>query len=106
MFEWYLKWGVILTKNNLARRNWQGSQQCCFCYEDETIQHVFFDCRFIRLVWVSVYAAWGLPKPSNVSILFGNWLNSIPKFYQPLVLLGAAVLCWSVWCCRNAVIFY
>ena len=25
IFLWYLKQGVILTKHNLARRNWQGS---------------------------------------------------------------------------------
>ena len=29
IFLWYLKRGVILTKDNLAKRNWQGSQQCC-----------------------------------------------------------------------------
>jgi len=38
--------------------------------------------------------------------MFGNWLNSIPKDYKPLVLVGAAALCWSAWRCRNAVVFY
>jgi hypothetical protein len=38
--------GVILTKNNLARWNWQGRKQCCFFHKDETIKHLFFDCRF------------------------------------------------------------
>ena len=90
----------------MARRNWQGSQQCCFCHEDETIQYIFFDCRFTRLVWASVYAAWGLPKPSSVSNMFGNWLIGTPKDYKSLVLVGAAALCWSVWRCRNAVVFY
>ena len=27
VFLWYLRKGVILTKDNLARRNWQGNQQ-------------------------------------------------------------------------------
>ena len=40
-FLWYLKRGVILTKDNLTKRNWQGNQQCCFCHENETIQHLF-----------------------------------------------------------------
>ena len=106
IFLWYLKQGVILTKDNLARRNWQGSQQYCFCYEDETIQHLFFGCRVTRLVWASVYAAWGLPKLSGVSNMFENWLNGISKDYKPLVLVGAAALCWSVWRCRNAMVFY
>ena len=50
IFLWYLKQGVILTKHNLARRNWQGSQQCRFCHKDETIQYLFFDCHVTRLV--------------------------------------------------------
>ena len=37
--------------------------------------------------------------------MFGSWLSGIPKEYKPLVLLGAVALCWSVWLCRNAVVF-
>ena len=47
-----------------------------------------------------------LPKLSSVSNIFGNWLNGIPKDYNPLVLVGAAALCWSIRRCRNAVVFY
>ena len=69
------------------------------------MQHLFIDCHVTRLVWALIYAAWGLPKPSSVSNMFGNWLNGIPKDYKPLVLVGAAALCWSVWHCRNVVVF-
>ena len=57
------------------------------------------------MVWASVYAAWGIPKPRNESSIFGSWLNRLPKKFKPLVLVGAAVLCWSVWLYRNAVVF-
>ena len=57
------------------------------------------------MVWATVYAAWGIPKPCNMQRMFGSWLNGIPKEYKPLVLLGAAVLCLSVRLCRNAVVF-
>jgi hypothetical protein len=50
IFMWYLQRGVILTKDNLAKRSWQGSKVCCFCHKDETIQHLFFDCRFAQAV--------------------------------------------------------
>ena len=43
IFLWYLRRCVILTKDNFAKQNWQGNQQCCFCRENETIQHLFFD---------------------------------------------------------------
>ena len=65
----------------------------------------FFDCRFARMIWASVYAAWGIPKPHNMPRMFGSWLNGIPKEYKPLILLGAAALCWFVWLCRNDVVF-
>jgi hypothetical protein len=32
---------VVLTKDDLAKRNWDGSKQCSFCLHDETIQHFF-----------------------------------------------------------------
>jgi len=41
IFLWYLKRGVILTKDNLARRSWNGDTKCCFCHHPETIQHLF-----------------------------------------------------------------
>jgi hypothetical protein len=37
IFLWYLKRGVILTKDNLARQNWNGDKKCCFCHHPETI---------------------------------------------------------------------
>jgi hypothetical protein len=39
-FLWYLIKSVILTKDNLANRNWQGSKQYCFCHKIETINHL------------------------------------------------------------------
>jgi len=41
IFMWYLKWGVTLTKDNLARRNWHGDKCCGFCHLPESIQHLF-----------------------------------------------------------------
>jgi len=36
VFMWFLKRGVILTKDNLAKRNWEGSKLCSFCSGHET----------------------------------------------------------------------
>ncbi|WVZ83658.1 hypothetical protein U9M48_030784, partial [Paspalum notatum var. saurae] len=48
IFMWYIKRGVLLTKDNLARRNWNGYQGCCFCNSNESIQHLFFDCHLAK----------------------------------------------------------
>ena len=33
IFMWYLLKGIVLTKDNLARRNWNGSLRCCFLWK-------------------------------------------------------------------------
>jgi hypothetical protein len=33
IFMWYMYKEVVLTKDNLARRNWNGGKQCCFCHK-------------------------------------------------------------------------
>jgi hypothetical protein len=30
-----MKKEVVLTKDNLARQNWDGSKKCCFCRRDD-----------------------------------------------------------------------
>ena len=57
------------------------------------------------MVCASVYEAWGIPKPRNMANMFGSWLNRVHKDFKPLVLVGAAALCWSVWLCINGVVF-
>jgi hypothetical protein len=41
IFLWYLKNGVVLTKDNLVKRQWKGCTKCCFCDVSESIQHLF-----------------------------------------------------------------
>jgi hypothetical protein len=38
IFLWFLKKGVTLTKDNLAKRNWNGSKVGSFCSSLETIK--------------------------------------------------------------------
>ncbi|WVZ96849.1 LOW QUALITY PROTEIN: hypothetical protein U9M48_042432 [Paspalum notatum var. saurae] len=40
-FLWYLQYGVILTKDNLAKLSWQGSLTYTSCHKEETINHLF-----------------------------------------------------------------
>ena len=50
IFAWYLRRGVILTKDNLIKRNWHGSPQCVFCHHEKTIKHLFFQCKLARSI--------------------------------------------------------
>ena len=89
---------VILTKDNIIKRNWHGSKQCCFCHKDETICHLFFECRLARMVWVAIHGNFGLAEPHSVAHIFGRGISAD---FKPLVLLGVAATCWSMWMDTN-----
>ena len=72
IFAWYLHRGVILTKDNLIKRNWHGSPWCVFCHHDDTIKHLFFQCKLARSIWSVIQIASGLYSPSSVVNIFGN----------------------------------
>ncbi len=103
IFLWYLHRGVVLTKDNLTKRKWQGNKNCCFCCNDETIRHLFFKCRFSHFAWSIIQVASGFPPPHCVAHIFGSWLDGIYNNLKAHVLLAAT--CWSLWLCRNNVVF-
>jgi len=105
IFLWFLNRGVILTRYNLARRNWHGSKTCVFCQHDESIKHLFFECKFARAVWAIVQVASNLYPPRSARNMFGNWLRGIDKQFSAHILVGAAALCWTMWLTRNDVVF-
>jgi hypothetical protein len=105
IFLWYLRRGIILTKDNLAKRNWQGSLICVFCHKEETINHLLFECRLAHSVWSVFRFATGINQPQNVNHMFGDWLHGFNSGIQIVFLLGATVICWALWICRNDLVF-
>ncbi|SPT17260.1 unnamed protein product [Triticum aestivum] len=57
VFMWFVHKQVILTKDNLIKRNWTGPTRYSFCDRDETIKHLFFDCPLARVLWRTVHIA-------------------------------------------------
>jgi hypothetical protein len=52
VFMWLVQMNAILTKENLAKRNWQGDKRCSFCTENENMTHLFFECGFLDIFGV------------------------------------------------------
>jgi hypothetical protein len=50
-FMWFLHWKIILTKDNLIKRQWTGNEACCFCNCKEYIQNLFFECPLAKVIW-------------------------------------------------------
>ena len=105
IFGWYLRRGVILTKDNLVKHKWLESSQCVFCHHNETIKHLFFQCRFARSIWSCIQVAYDLYPPTSVANIFGNWLHGIDHRFITLIRVGALAVIWSLWLCRNDKVF-
>jgi cellulose synthase/poly-beta-1,6-N-acetylglucosamine synthase-like glycosyltransferase len=93
---WFLHRKVLLTKDNLANRNWQGSKKCCFCAQDESIQHLFISCPIAKIVWRIVYMAFNIIPPANITNLFGNWLAGVEKKDKVQIRVGICGLLWAI----------
>ena len=42
---------------------------------------------------------------SSIPHLFGSCLRGFQKDLKPIIILGAAATCWSIWLCRNDLVF-
>ena len=105
IFMWYLKRGVILTKDNLARRNWQGDKLCSLCHLPETIQHLFFDCYNAKFLWRAIHILYGIVPPTSINVLFDSWSKQGNKNLNMLLLTAASALLWALWISRNEIVF-
>src|SRR6185312_1026513 len=92
----FLQRGVILTKDNLTRKNRKGSLKCCFCNCNESITHLLFDCHHAKEICKIVYLATGLTPPRSISNMLENWLSNFDNNERPIVLVGVAVLSWAI----------
>jgi hypothetical protein len=105
VFMWFVHKQVILTKDNLAKRNWTGSRRCSFCDHDESIKHLFLDCPMAKILWRSVHIAFNITPPNTINTLFGTWLDGIDSETARHIRVGVCALLWAVWNCRNDLVF-
>lgn len=73
-FHWKLKFscgicgkGLILTKDNLFKRKWQGCVKCCFFQGNDTT-FVFY-CHLARNIWNVIFITFGIQPSTSFSHL-------------------------------------
>jgi hypothetical protein len=81
---WYLKNRVVLTKDNLVKRQWKGYTKCCFCTEQETIHTCFFILPRLDLCG-GLFVLHLIAKPVDVGHLLRPWLTSFSNKQRNLV---------------------
>jgi hypothetical protein len=55
IFMWFVQRKEILTKDNLFKRNWPGSTKCCFCEQNESIEHLFYKLSFRKKIFGKLF---------------------------------------------------
>ena len=106
-FLWRLCSGILATKQNLLHRFSVSNHNCPLCAcALETDTHLFVDCEFTREVWMEA----GIDIHTLVSHatywlgLFSlDWCDS--GSYVEIPIGKIAMLMWSVWNARNAMVF-
>ena len=105
IFMWFVQKKVILTKDNLVRRRWNGSKQCAFCESDETVNHLFIDCVFTRNIWRLIHFTYNISPPASIENMFSDWLTGLDKSTKARIRIGVCAFIWAIWNCRNDVVF-
>jgi hypothetical protein len=106
---------VILTKDNLAKRNWNGCKKCASSNSDESIHLLFFSYLyttqlklihlFVRLVWRVVHFTFSVHPPTSATNMSDNWLNGVDKETKTRIRICIYALVWALWSCRIDIIF-
>ena len=101
-FIWLVIKGRILTKDNLCKKGWKGTNKCEFCDANEYIDHLFFTCSLARFLWNVVGSALGNPQtPLSFFDLCQNWLPKYTGKDRMVIAIGTTALLWSIWKARN-----
>lgn len=75
IWMWLICKIAFLTKDNLAKIKWQGDKHCSFCNQEESIEHLMFDCSSAKYVRASPLMFLGSLVDLPISIRFGNGQN-------------------------------
>jgi hypothetical protein len=51
VFLWLLANNKLLSRDNLAKRQHVPDPSCMFCYEEESVTHLFFECVVAKEMW-------------------------------------------------------
>jgi hypothetical protein len=104
-FLWLITNNAILTKDNLRKRKWQGDPSFVFCDCIETVDHLFFQCCFAKVVWMVVAKCFSANNiPCNLQQCWfwcEKWLPFGKKFHP----WGVGAICWAIWKSRNKAYF-
>jgi hypothetical protein len=92
----------LKTRDNPAKRQKVEVPFCLFYNENETSQHLFFDCVVVRKMWSMIPQAMGLEIGTSFESISAKWLSS--KKFSAVNIISFAAL-WGIRKLRNEFCF-
>ncbi|XP_058723791.1 uncharacterized protein LOC131595461 [Vicia villosa] len=105
---WLTFRGRIKTKDRLIRYGINVDPRCVFCSEEETVDHLMFQCRITNGIWKNILGWIGYHRSPDHWMLEQIWLTAeANKKGWRRVLLKAVVAetVYAIWRMHNDVIF-
>lgn len=97
-FAWYLCRGVVLTTDNLAKRNWNGCEKCVFLSSKWIYStSIFWLSHGDFLVWRAVFVTFNLLPPTRITNMLSHWFLTRKKFQIFLQVVLRAVHWIRTW---------
>ncbi|KAK9048344.1 hypothetical protein SSX86_032693 [Deinandra increscens subsp. villosa] len=106
---WRASLDRIATGDNLVKKKIQVVSNCPMCLmHQESVDHIFFNCSFAKLVWAQVWAWCKLPITSLNSMVdvcraVEDW--SYSRNQKDIILGVVYITIWSIWKSRNETVF-
>jgi hypothetical protein len=80
VFLWLMIKKFIAVEDNLLKREWKHGKMCVYCGNDESIDHLIFQCSAARLIWSLLKCTFDLQSaPTTLFDCFGRWIKDFPK---------------------------
>jgi hypothetical protein len=93
VFLWLLSHNKLLTRDNLCKRQEVSDKTCLLCSENENIQHLFFSCDIVRLLWQDIASILDSVMVVDFESLARLWISN--KRNAMVNLVNAALL-WTM----------
>ena len=105
IWMWLISKNAILTKDNLIKRNWRGDKYCAFCSQEESIQHLMFDCPMASYVCSLTAHVFGISCRPTTFEQFWEWVSRFIPTGRKFHMVGLVAICWALWRARNNICF-
>ena len=99
---WLLYNNKLLIRDNLQKKRRDVADRCLFYYEEESVNHLFFDCCVAKLTWELISEIVGMKVGTDFESI-GRWWISNDK--NAVLNCTCAKTLWSLWKSRNHLCF-